>query len=401
MKKILFVDDEPNVLQGLRRMLRPMRHEWDMHFTEDPENAAELLQSDRFDVVVTDMRMPHMDGAQLLENVMKSDPTIARIVLSGHADHEAALRSACTVHQFLAKPCDADALKGAVQRACQLRELLADHDLVSIAAGLGKLPSVPDIYAELTREMNSEDASIKRIGEIVGKDLGMTAKILQLVNSAFFGLPRTVENAEEAVSFLGTDVIRGLVLSNAAFEAFDAKCEGFSLENLWHHSLIVGSLSRDLAKAESATKATIDESLIAGMLHDIGQLVLATGVPEKYRQARALARENGIALQEAEISVIGCGHGDIGAYLMGLWGLPDGIVEAIAFHHSPERCPTNVMTPLVAVHAANALVHRCLDGDGSPEGVLNENIIRAVNCADRIESWTHLTREMLECDDAA
>jgi len=401
VKKVLFVDDEPNVLQGLRRMLRPMRSEWDMHFAEGPEQATDLLQSHAFDVIVTDMRMPHMDGAELLAKVMKSDPTIARIVLSGQTDQEAALRSAGTVHQFLAKPCDADALKGAVQRACQLRELLSDHDLVSIAAGLGKLPSVPDVYTELTRELNSDDASIKRIGDIVGRDLAMTAKILQLVNSAFFGLPRTVENAEEAVSFLGADVIRGLVLSKSAFEAFNTKCEGFSIENLWQHSLIVGSLSHDLAKAESATKATIDESLIAGMLHDIGQLILATGVPDEYRQARALARENNISLREAEISVLGCGHGEIGAYLMGLWGLPDGIVEAIAYHHNPETCPTNVVTPLVAVHAANALIHKCLDGDDSPESVLHEQTIQAVNCGTNVDSWMQLTREKLECKDAA
>lgn len=401
MKKVLFVDDEPNILQGLRRMLRPMRSEWDMQFVDSPEAAIERIGSDSFDVVVTDMRMPGMDGAQLLNEIMKADPKIARIVLSGQTDQEAALRSACTAHQFLAKPCDTDMLKDAIQRACQLRGLLAEPTLVSVASGLGALPSVPDIYAELTQEMGSEDVSIKRIGEIISKDVAMTAKILQLVNSAFFGLPRRVQDAEEAVTFLGTDVIRGLVLSNAAFEIFDADCEGFSIEALWQHSLTVGALARDIAKLESAGKATIDEALIAGMLHDVGQLVLAAAIPEKYGEALRLARDTNVPLREAENSTIGCGHSEVGAYLMGLWGLPDGVIEAIAYHDEPGRCPMTQMTPLIAVHAANALVHRCIDGGAAHEAELCMDAIAAIGCDQRVDAWTRLVQQSPACEDAA
>ena len=401
MRKVLFVDDEPNVLQGLRRMLRPMRSEWDMHFVDSAEAAIEAIRSESFDVVVTDMRMPVMDGAQLLNEVMEADPKIARIVLSGQTDQEAALRSACTAHQFLAKPCDTGTLKDAVQRACQLRGLLADGKLVSVATGLGTLPSVPDVYAELTREMGSEDVSIKRVGEIISKDVAMTAKILQLVNSAFFGLPRTVQDAEEAVTYLGTDVIRGLVLSHAAFEIFDADCAGFSIKALWQHSLTVGALARDIAKLESAGKATIDEALIAGMLHDVGQLILAAAIPEKYGEALTLAIETNVPLREAEYSKIGCGHSEVGAYLMGLWGLPDGVIEAIAFHDKPDRCPMTQMTPLIAVHAANALVHQCTDDESAHEAELCMDAIAAIGCEQRIEAWTQLVEQSLTCEDAA
>ncbi len=401
MKRILFVDDEPNVLQGLRRMLRPMRKEWEMSFAESAHRAIDLINADPFDVVVTDMRMPEMDGAQLLNEVMRSDPNIARIVLSGHTDQEAALRSAGTAHQFLAKPCDAEALRNAVQRACQLRALLSDSNLIATATGLGALPSAPEVFGELTQEMNSEDASIRRIGEIIGKDMAMSAKVLQLVNSAFFGLPRTVESVEEAVTFLGTDVIRGLVLSNAAFESFDAECEGFHIDSLWQHSLAVGALARDVAALEDCSKATVDEAMIAGLLHDVGQLLLAATMPDGYSETMRTAAEKRIPLHQAERAALGCSHGEIGAYLMGLWGLPDGVIEAIAYHDKPGFCPTTQMTPLVAVHVANACAHFAAKGEDALEAALDIDLIRKIGCEERIEEWRGLSGQRHSRDDAA
>ena len=400
MKKVLFVDDEPNVLQGLRRMLRPMQSEWDMQFVDSPNAAMEHIRADSFDVVVTDMRMPGMDGAQLLDQVRKADPRIARIILSGQTGLEAAVRSAGTAHQFLAKPCDADTLKDTVQRTCQLRSLLGNPELLAVVAGLETLPSVPEIYAELTEELGSDDVSLQRVGDIVRKDVAMTAKILQLVNSAFFGLPRKVQSVEDAVMLLGTDIIRGLVLSNAAFGSFKSECEGFSIEALWQHSLMVGALARDIAKLESASKATIDEALIAGMLHDVGQLVLAASIPQKYEDARSLAISTGVPLFEAENTLIGCSHGEIGAYLMGLWGLPDGVIEAIAYHHQPTVCPVAQMTPLVAVHVANSLVHCCTEMKAATDSELSTEVVSAIGCDLRVEEWTRLAQESIESSDA-
>ena len=401
MKRILFVDDEPNVLQGLRRMLRPMRGEWEMSFADSAQSAIDFIKSDSFDVVVTDMRMPEMDGAELLNEVMRSDPNIARIVLSGHTDQEAALRSACTAHQFLAKPCDAEALKNAVQRACQLRALLSDPNLIATATGLGTLPSAPEVFGELTQEMNSEDASIRKIGEIIGKDMAMSAKVLQLINSAFFGLPRTVESVEEAVTFLGTDVIRGLVLSSAAFASFDTECEGFHIDSLWQHSLAVGALARDVATLEKCSKATIDEAMIAGLLHDVGQLVLAATLPNEYSEARRMAAEKRVPLYVAERDTVGCSHGEIGAYLMGLWGLPDGVIEVIAYHHRPAACPTTKMTPLVAVHVASSCIHFATQGEDAVEATLDVELIRKIGCEDRIEEWRSMACERHGCENAA
>ncbi|MEM8546876.1 MAG: response regulator, partial [Pseudomonadota bacterium] len=196
MKRIIFVDDEANILSGLKRMLRPMRKEWDMHFAGGAEDALAKMAEEPFDIVVTDMRMPGRDGAWLLEQVKEQYPDTARIVLSGHAEHDMTVRSVAAAHQFLAKPCDADTLRATVLRTCRLRDMMANKPLQRLATSIGQLPSVPEIYREMSAEMAKPEPSLKAIGKIVGSDLAMSAKVLQLVNSAFFGLRRRIASLD-------------------------------------------------------------------------------------------------------------------------------------------------------------------------------------------------------------
>ena len=385
MKRILFVDDEVKVLQGLGRMLRVMRHEWEMTFIDDSRKAVEVLQQEAFDAIVVDMRMPFVDGEQMLGQARDLKPGMARIVLSGHAEREAAMRSVGLAHQFLAKPCDADTLRATVSRACELRRLLAEAGLAETVCHLGKLPSLPRLYHAITEEMNREDASLKRVASIIGQDLAMTAKVLQLVNSAFFGLGRRVANIEQAVSYLGVEVIRALVVSQAAFSAFEAADLAF-FQQLWEHSTMTATLAKLIAERESRDPIVHGEALQAGMLHDIGALVLAARLPERYRDVRGYAEQGAGMLASREQEAFGCDHGRIGAYLMGLWGLSDRIVEAIAYHDRPQDCAFRAFSPLTAVHAASALVLEAV-GKAEFESKLDLPYLEAVGCADRLESW--------------
>ena len=228
-KRILFVDDEPKILEGLQRTLRSMRQEWEMQFAGSGQEALECLSKEPFDVVVSDMRMPGMDGAQLLKEVMRLYPQIARIILSGHSDQEIVLKSVRIAHQYLAKPCEAETLKSVVTRTCALRELLADDAVRRMVSNMDSIPSLPSLYAEIMEEIQSPNASIQRVGKIISKDMGMTTKILQLVNSAFFGLRRHVSSPSQAVSLLGLDTIRALVLSVHIFTHFDSQKASGSL----------------------------------------------------------------------------------------------------------------------------------------------------------------------------
>jgi len=355
-KRILFVDDEPNVLQGLQRMLRPLRSEWDIAFASGGPEALQKLASEPFDVVVSDMRMPGMDGAQLLSEVRRLYPQTVRIVLSGHSNQEMILRSVGPAHQYLAKPCDAETLKSTVARACALHDLLANESLKKLVSQTNSLPSQPGVYAEMLRLLQSPSASIQEVSRLIADDVGMTAKILQLVNSAFFGLRRRVSDPAEAAVLLGIETIKALALSVRVFSLFPQPAiRGLALETVWKHSLATGTGAKHLAATEKLDRTSVDHAFLGGLLHDAGKLLLATNVPDRYAQAVALANHERIPLWQAEQTSLGATHAEVGAALLGIWGLPDPILEIIAFHHEPGKCPTTGFSTLTAVHVADAL----------------------------------------------
>ncbi len=388
MRRILFVDDEPNVLQGLQRMLRPLRNEWETAYAGNGQEALKLLAESSFDVVVSDMRMPGMDGAQLLNEVMKHHPQVVRIILSGHSDQQSILRSVGAAHQYLSKPCDADTLKNTVAQACGLRELLASKTLKELVAQMNSLPSLPSLYVEVMQELQSPDGSLQKVGQIIAKDVGMSAKILQLVNSAFFGLRRHVGSPSEAAIFLGVDTVRALVLSVNIFSQFDrAQLKNFSIESLWTHSSLTGALAKQIAKAEGAEPKTVDYAFMAGLLHDVGKLVLAVDLPDKYSQTLALAHAQKKPLSEVERETLGATHAEVGAYLLGLWGLPDPIVEAIAYHSCPSCCLDHKFSPLTAVHVANALEHETRPANDEVAPVLDMEYLSELRLTHRLDVW--------------
>ncbi|MGB7342576.1 MAG: response regulator [Pirellulaceae bacterium] len=395
--KILFVDDEPNVLSGLRRMLRGQRKVWEMHFANGGAAALELLAEQSFDVVVSDMRMPGIDGAELLTRVSKLYPNMVRLVLSGQSEHEKIFRAIGPAHQFMSKPCESEVLIETIERACGLHSELQDESLKNLTSQLTCLPTLPQIYRDLVCELKSDEASLQRIGEKIESDLAMTAKVLQLVNSSFFGLPQHVTCPKHAVSLLGLDVIRPLVLSASIVTQYeDPGIEDFSLERLLAHSLAVATSARRIAKAESTDPHMIDDSFIAGMLHDIGKLVLAVNLTEDFASAIQLAHAEEIPYWQAETQVFGCTHAEVGAHLLGLWGLSNPIVEAIAFHHRPSAACTTEFSALTAVYAANVLQNMaserkdlsgCLTDQPECNLMWDESYLKAVGCYDNVEAW--------------
>jgi HD-like signal output (HDOD) protein len=388
-KRILFVDDEVNVLQGLRRMLNAMRHEWDMVFVESGQAALALLAEAPCDVIVSDMRMPGMDGTQLLTQVMERFPLTVRIILSGYADSSLILKAVGPVHQYLAKPCDAATLQVTVARACALRWLLADPALQALVASMQTLPSLPTLYLEVLDAVQDPHGSLERVGDIMSRDISMTARMLQLVNSAFFGLRRHVSSPVDAVKLLGLDTMKALLLSMQIFSHFDTQQEGaFSLDALWQHSMATSTCAKRIAQEAQDDRHVADHAFMAGLLHDVGKLVLAANLPKLYSTALAQAQAQGTTVWEAERDVLGTTHAEVGAYLLGLWGLPDPIVEALAFHHCPSACPDQRFSPLTAVHIANALVHT--EDDTEAEGIpaaLDGEYVAQLGLSKHLSTW--------------
>jgi len=352
-KRILFVDDEPMVLSGLQRSLRSMREEWEMAFVTSGPEALQLMEQHPFDIIVTDMRMPVMTGAELLEQVKRRFPQCFRIILSGQADQQTILRAVDPTHQYLAKPCDTTELKKRLTRAFAVRGLLRNEELQAVVSRLQALPSLPFLFLEVTQEMERSEPSLPRIARLVSEDMAMTAKILQLVNSAFFGLRCRISSPMQAVQMLGLDTLRALVLTTHVFEKFRTHTLGEAeIGYLWKHSLAVASLAKAIAASENADRQLVDDCFTAGLLHDAGKLILASAMETKYHHVLHAVREGGKKLIATEIEVLGCSHAEIAAYLLGLWGLPETVIDGVAWHYAPSASFQCGFSTAVATHVA-------------------------------------------------
>jgi HD-like signal output (HDOD) protein/CheY-like chemotaxis protein len=353
MKRILFVDDEPNVLEGLRGLLRKQRKQWEMAFVGGGEEALQELLAGPYDVIVSDMRMPGMDGATLLRRVEQEYPHMVRIVLSGQTEQEISRRMVHIAHQFLSKPCDGRELQQVIEHACQLQELLEQPALRQVIGQIGRLPAKPALYTHLVQVLENPNSSMADAAAVIEKDSATSARMLQLVNSAFFGVPQRVSDIKTAVSYLGLEMVKTLSLSVEMrhVQGPVAPCPGFSFDLAQEHSLMAARISRRLLP----DRLHGQDAFSAALLKDTGMLVLMTRLFEPFRRVVEQARASGRPIAEVETELLGVSHAEIGAYLLAIWGLPYTIVEAVAHHHAPQRTNPTSFDTVCAVHVASAL----------------------------------------------
>ncbi len=354
---VLFVDDEPAILRLLPRVLADMRGNWRMNFAESAAQGLELMARDPFDVVVSDLRMPEMNGIEFLKEVRERHPLSARIIYSSYSDQQSILECVGIIHQFLPKPCPLEWLKAAVERAAMIHSLLPNTAMREKVSQMERILSMPPLYLELVRQLQSLDTSIEDIARTVSQDIGMTAQILKIVNSAFFGLAQQTSNVAEAISFMGVETVKYLVLAVGIFRQFESrKLGGISLGTLWQHSVRTAHAAKLIAKRESGGCQMGEDAMAAGLLHDLGKLVMASNYVKRYEEVGRNALEKRVEWLVEEREAFGFDHAEVGGYLLGLWGLPTAVVEAVAFHHFPTKSEGTSFSALTAVHAANVLI---------------------------------------------
>lgn len=388
MTRILFVDDETKILEGLQRMLRPQRKEWEMAFAPGGQAALTMMEASTFDVIVTDMRMPGIDGAALLETVRQKYPSMLRIILSGYTELEASYRAVPVAHQFLLKPCDPDALRAAIERATSLVQVLNSKMLASLVGSLRELPSLPKTYAELRHALSDPDSSIDQVVRIVERDVAITAKVLQLVNSAFFGVTREISDIRTAVSYLGMTILQNLVLSVEIFRTFMPKrpIPGFSFEDFHQHSQLTARIASEIGKEARISNAVA----VGALLHDIGKLVIAERAPEHLTRAIQGVRQDRRPLYMIEEELVGVSHAEVGAYLLSLWGLPSPVVEAVAHHHHPERVAQDKIDMMSVVYLSNVLAHEHSASRGKsaqPSLCIDPSVLAIASVNDNLAEW--------------
>jgi len=397
-KRILFVDDERNILEGLRHRLRHQRQNWDMEFVESAREALDLMERERFDVVVSDLRMPEMDGVALLRRVREAHPAVARIVLSGHADQDVMLRAMAIAHQFLPKPSDPGLIESAVARVCDLQALVNDEGVKQAIGKIGSLPSPPAVYSRLIAVLADDSSSPLKVARILKEDGALCAQILHVVNSAYFMLARSIVGVEEAVIFLGLDTVRHLALAAEVFRQPSAKqaLPEMPVEALRRHAMLAGGIASALFSG-TGRKET---AFIAALLHDIGKVFLTTELPDRVRQVVAEMKIDGSPMCEVESRLFGVTHAEIGAYLLGLWQIPFSVVEAVANHHAPGRAGHQAGLDVVAgVHIADVLANELLQPGGGAthsHAQLDAAYLEKLGVSAKLAGWRELAKELAQ-----
>jgi HD-like signal output (HDOD) protein/ActR/RegA family two-component response regulator len=357
-KSILFVGTDQTLEGEFRSLNSGVNGEWTVEFARNGSEARAISDRTTFSAVVADVQLSDTNGPDLLDELITRFPTCASIVLSEFADTHGTLQCIGKGHHHLSKPCDAETLLRALNGTGTPQVSSPTPAAQGLIAQMRTVPSPPSIYFQVVETIASPYTSVEKVGEIISQDPAIAAKLMQLANSAVFGLQLEVNRPAEAVAYIGLETTQALVLFAHSFAVFDQlQFPDFSVESLWGHSVTTGRFSQAIAQSPNDQQTVADQAFSAGLLHDLGKLLLAANLPEKYSQVLALARERRLSLSEAETEHFGACHAEIGACLLSIWGLPKAIVEAVALHHHPSRLPVRAFTPLTAVHAANVLAH--------------------------------------------
>lgn len=382
------MDDEPAMLRVLQLGMRSMASVWETNFASSGEAALEIIQQKKVDVVVTDMRMPGINGVQLLNHVLRHQPHAIRIILSGYADLADVLSCVGITHQFLEKPCSLDDLKDCLNRLTQAKARLANERISQMAGGLTHLPSIPELYLEIADALQSPTTTAQRIADIAAKDPAISAKLLQLSNSAFFGISHKVYSVAEAVQILGVSVIQSLAIAVPIFSSYTrGKCPSFPIDQIWEHSLRTGILAQRIPGQHMDDSYVSEQAFCAGILHDIGKIILANGLPAEYDTVIKEACNKHLPLLDVEQTHFHTTHAEVGAYLLALWGLPIPLVESVANHHHPNRCGTGEFCLAGVVHIANALQHLETPHPETVPSPINAEYLKLVGMDQQFETW--------------
>jgi HD-like signal output (HDOD) protein/CheY-like chemotaxis protein len=358
-KRILFIAKDQALWNEFQAHPAAMEGEWTAQFAGTGAEALALAQQSSFAAVVADVLLPDMSGLELLDQFMQRQPSAHRLVLSEVSDTENTVKCVGAPHHHLLKPLGARTLLNALDQAFAHEAWLPSQAVHGLIAQMRQMPSPPRTYFKVVDEIRSPRASLEKIGELIAEDPAITAKVLQLANSAVFGLELQVTQPLEAVAYIGLETTRALVLLAHTVSSFDkTKLAGFSVEELWRHSVSTGQIAQKIALMEKGGLEVAEQAFAAGLLHDIGKLLLCANLPGLFAKTLALAHEDKCSFWEAEMQLFpNAGHAELGGCILGIWGLPRPIVEAVALHHAPRQLAGPGFHALTAVHAADVLDH--------------------------------------------
>ncbi len=391
-KRLLVVDDERSVLDGLRRILYRRKNEWKLEFVSNARDALSAMRTHHYDIVISDLKMPGMNGVVFLEKVKRKYPNTIRFMLSGYNDKKLIDRAVRCVHRFIPKPCQPGTIETMIDQAFALRSRLYTENVRRIISNLSSLPVMPAAYQNVIELLVQPAVSPRDIGKAISNDIGMTTKLLQVVNSPSYGLKYKIADPIHAVTYLGLKTVEGLILTEGVFSKLDnRRIRDFGVLGLQQHCIRVGALTRRICNSVSMSEDDIDTANMAGLMHDTGKIILISKFHKDFSRSIIESRIQSLPLWEKEKQIIDITHAEIGGSLLELWGLPNIIIEAATYHHDPWNCLNDNFSVLAAVYIANVLDHMLCSslGDGSPADI-NYDYLEQSGNLQLFEKWAKI-----------
>jgi len=327
-KRILCVDDEPGIRQVYEMLPSFLGSDFLVTTTANGDEALAQIAAAPYDVIISDLLMPGLSGSELLKKVAQISPSTARVVISGFPDELTVARCLVVGHRYFTKPFSPVTLMGSVRALCQARDVASSDKVRQLVGKIEGLPTPPDSYVEILKKFNDPNTAIRSLAECLEHDPAVSVKLLQAVNSPLFGAARRIDSIEESIQRIGLNVLKALVLSIHFFNFYQKPGLKFQLQKIWDHSSAVAHRARQIAHERSWPAEVCEESFFAGLLHDLGRVVLST-CPDEDRWALFPEYDPCHDDVSACFALSHTIDSEAGAYLLALWGIPDRVVNAV------------------------------------------------------------------------
>jgi HD-like signal output (HDOD) protein len=399
--RILYIEEDAGFVASLMQGLRS-RPNWEVTHADSCDKARALAKKQPVDVALISSTMPECDPVAMAEELTQLFPKLTTFILAADDATTGNSAFASGRFQWFARQRDPTALILAVERMASLVSWLTSNTTLELVSGLHSLPPIPSNYQGVIRAIHSQDASLQDIGEAISKDMGMTSRVLQVANSAYYGYANKITSPSEASLVLGIETLKSLVRYTHVLNNFPQNAHSNAIfDMVWRHSIGVAAVARKITMMQTGDEALAEEAFSAGLLHDIGKLVLVSLKPEEYKDAMRVAYGTKNLLHLVERMKLGTTHAETGAYLLSLWGIPFSILEAVAWHHFPSECKEKKFSALTAVHVANVAEHRRKDTENVKATPLDERYLADIGMTAQAVEWLKLAPDQAKSDNIA
>jgi HD-like signal output (HDOD) protein len=389
--RLLYLENDAKVVAELIQALGS-RSEWEVAHAENVQEARQIARKQPIDVALLSATIPETDPIAIAEELTQQHRKVTIFILAPDAETGGGLAYASGRFQWLEKPCPTATLISAVERMASLVSWLTNNTTIELVSGLHSLPTIPSNYQGVIRAIHSPHSSVQDIAEALGKDMGITSRVLQVANSAYYGYSQKITSPMEASMLLGIDTLKSLVRYTHVLNNFpQTPTTNAIFDQVWRHSSGVAAIARKIALLHTQDETLGDEAFTAALLHDIGKVVLTSIKPAEFKEVMLQASVTKSPIHLIERVKLKTTHAETGAYLLSLWGIPFSILEAVAWHHYPSECKEKKFSALTCVHVANVAEHSRRGGEddkGLP--ALDEAYLAQLGVLKEAQEWVKL-----------